>query len=290
MDVTNDVIVPDIPDKSDTEGDNSKEMRMRSVQDKIVVMEIGVYLDRLFLEKINESLGLSTTQQLTDLVTLKWSGVYALLSNPLVVGWNITIKVVHLEIWRESPSWYNETVNNLGGRMDMICRSTTDKPFDHIFLETANTPGSTVGLSWLGTMCNPRWRCSIGKGVNLNSWIEAHETGHSMGLNHDNTFTTCDPNVTSGFMSMKETIFRDCYGPVLDSSLSSKTCLFEENVDNSMYNRVNNIAPLYRGQLLGLDGQCKLVNGEGSSTSIVHRLTFVIGLPVYKNRQLEKSL
>lgn len=51
------------------------EMRMRSVQDKIVVMEIGVYLDRLFLEKINESLGLSTTQQLTDLVTLKWSGV-----------------------------------------------------------------------------------------------------------------------------------------------------------------------------------------------------------------------
>lgn len=41
-----------------------------------------------------------------------------------------------------------------------------------------DTPGNTVGLSWQGTMCNPRWRCSIAKGVNLNNWIEIHETGH----------------------------------------------------------------------------------------------------------------
>lgn len=40
------------------------------------------------------------------------------------------------------------------------------------------TDGRKVGISWLNNICNPRWRCSAGKGANLNSWIEAHETGH----------------------------------------------------------------------------------------------------------------
>ncbi|XP_025083409.1 A disintegrin and metalloproteinase with thrombospondin motifs adt-2-like isoform X1 [Pomacea canaliculata] len=255
-------IVPEIPDESQIYS-NQDTHGGRSVADKSATIEVGVYLDRLFLANMEGKFGLSTTQQLTDLVALKWSGMYAVLSNPSVIGWKITMKVVYLEIWRETPSWYNETVDNLGGRMDNICMFTTDKPFDHIMLETADTPGNTVGLSWQGTMCNPRWRCSIAKGVNLNNWIEIHETGHSIGLNHDNTFTSCDPNVPKGFMSMQETVFRDCYAPVLDSSLRTKTCLFEENVDASKYTSVKNIVPLYRGQRYGLDSQCQFVQGDG---------------------------
>lgn len=29
--------------------------------------------------------------------------MYAVLSNPSVIGWKITMKVVYLEIWRETP-------------------------------------------------------------------------------------------------------------------------------------------------------------------------------------------
>ncbi|PVD36731.1 hypothetical protein C0Q70_03718 [Pomacea canaliculata] len=68
-----------------------------------LTVEVGVYLDRAFIRRVEEKLGLNTTQQLTDLVALKWSGISALMSNPWLVGWNMAFKVVHLEIWREIP-------------------------------------------------------------------------------------------------------------------------------------------------------------------------------------------
>lgn len=40
-----------------------------------LTVEVGVYLDRAFIRRVEEKLGLNTTQQLTDLVALKWSGV-----------------------------------------------------------------------------------------------------------------------------------------------------------------------------------------------------------------------
>ncbi|XP_025079888.1 A disintegrin and metalloproteinase with thrombospondin motifs adt-2-like [Pomacea canaliculata] len=258
-----DSISPDLSDEDETEAsDIIEETKPDSY--KSATIEVGVYMDRFFLARVEERFGLTTTEQLMELAALKWSGINAVLSNPKVVGWNITIKVVHLEIWRESPSWYNESNFYLGGRQNMLCASTTDMPFDHIMLETADTrPNRIKGISWMDRMCNPRWRCSAARGAGFSNWIEAHETGHSMGLNHDWTFKSCDPNVPKGFMSMQETVFRDCYSQVLDRSLSSKGCLFKQNVDISKYNSVNNIVPLYRGQKATLDDQCRLNKGDG---------------------------
>lgn len=49
--------------------------KKRSASYKNATIEVGVYLDRFFLAEIEEKFRLSTTQQLMDLVSLKWSGV-----------------------------------------------------------------------------------------------------------------------------------------------------------------------------------------------------------------------
>lgn len=45
------------------------------MKDKNMTIEVGVYLDRLFIKKVQESLGISSNQELTELIAAKWSGV-----------------------------------------------------------------------------------------------------------------------------------------------------------------------------------------------------------------------
>ncbi|XP_025080754.1 uncharacterized protein LOC112556192 isoform X2 [Pomacea canaliculata] len=152
--------------ENDTKYNSKKPKGKRSVKDKNMTIEVGVYLDRLFIKKVQESLGISSNQELTELIAAKWSGISGVLNSPSMrqYGWNINIKIVSLEIWRKNPSWYNDSLRALGQRLKMVCENTQRQPFDYVSIETAETDVmKRRGLAYLRTICEPRWRCGITK-------------------------------------------------------------------------------------------------------------------------------
>ncbi|PVD36725.1 hypothetical protein C0Q70_03712 [Pomacea canaliculata] len=160
--------------------DANNEKVKRSVRDRKVTIEVGVYLDRLFLNKVWEKHQISSNQQLTDFIARKWSGIAGVLHNPSLVGWDITIKVVNVEIWRSNPWWYQDSTKDLGKRLRMASTNTMNQPFDYISFETADAePPGKMGLAHVGGMCNPRNRVGITKGANYNFAPEIHEMGHA---------------------------------------------------------------------------------------------------------------
>ncbi|PVD36724.1 hypothetical protein C0Q70_03710 [Pomacea canaliculata] len=232
-----DVSKDEVNKLEDEEANNEKVKR--SVRDRKVTIEVGVYLDVHFLNKVSEKHQISSNQQLTDFIAQKWSGIAGVLHNPSLVGWDITIKVVNVEIWRSNPWWYQDSTQELGERMQSACENTMDQPFDYVSIETSDTdPPRRTGVAYVGQMCNPRYRCGITKGANFNFAPEIHEMGHNMGLKHDDTMSECSRQ-EKGFMSAKQSVFRPCYAKVLDYSLRDKSCLFEDSVDTSNYNPIN---------------------------------------------------
>ncbi|PVD36726.1 hypothetical protein C0Q70_03713 [Pomacea canaliculata] len=160
--------------------DTNNEKVKRSVRDRKMTIEVGVYLDRLFLNKVWEKHRISSNQQLTDFIAQKWSGIAGVLHNPSLVGWDITIKVVNVEIWRSNPWWYQDSTKDLGKRLRMASTNTMNQPFDYISFETADAePPGKMGLAHVGGMCNPRTRVGITKGANYNFAPEIHEMGHA---------------------------------------------------------------------------------------------------------------
>ncbi|PVD36723.1 hypothetical protein C0Q70_03709 [Pomacea canaliculata] len=223
------------------ENEDANDMKFqRSVSDKKLKIEVGVYLDRLFLNKVNQNLKLSSNQQLTDLIARKWSGIAGVLHNPSLVGWDITIKVVNLEIWHSNPSWYQDSIKDLGQRLKMACINTMNQPFDYVSIETADAdPPQRMGLAYVGGMCSHRSRCGITKGAYTHFRFELHEMGHNLGLKHDDQISQCS-GTEKGFMSNVENVFRPCYAKVWDSFFrdSKRSCLFQDNVDTQHFNPI----------------------------------------------------
>nr|KAG5686985.1 hypothetical protein BaRGS_010089 [Batillaria attramentaria] len=170
----------EIPEAEQDE-DDRRSVSSRSVADRKAVVEVINYLDHWYLQKVENNLGLTTTDELIDLQVMKWSGAQAILGDADRVTWDIKIKLFKIEIWRTDPSWYVTNPNNtIGGRLAKICQGTKDRTdADQVTLSTASTSdGGRIGLSYIGTVCKPRWRCAAVITANLKHGTELHEFGH----------------------------------------------------------------------------------------------------------------
>ncbi|PVD36729.1 hypothetical protein C0Q70_03716 [Pomacea canaliculata] len=171
--------------ENDTKYNSKKPKGKRSVKDKNMTIEVGVYLDRLFIKKVQESLGISSNQELTELIAAKWSGISGVLNSPSMrqYGWNINIKIVSLEIWRKNP----------GNR----CNETkgTGIPKDNLRTEVALRYHQGTGRQFV---------------------FEIHELGHSLGLMHDYQMPQCSGQ-KKGFMANVQSVLSPCYAKTLDS-------------------------------------------------------------------------
>ncbi|KAK7462614.1 hypothetical protein BaRGS_00038341, partial [Batillaria attramentaria] len=224
------------------------------------VVEVINYLDHWYLQKVENNLGLTTTDELIDLQVMKWSGAQAILGDADRVTWDIKIKLFKIEIWRTDPSWYVTNPNNtIGGRLAKICQGTKDRTdADQVTLSTASTSdGGRIGLSYIGTVCKPRWRCAAVITANLKHGTELHEFGHSLGLNHDGKMSC--PSGTKGFMGGNNYFFRtDCYTSKFNNTFPYRGCLFTDK-----HNSSNTIYPLLPGQTIGVKDQCEARYGAG---------------------------
>ncbi|XP_070208121.1 uncharacterized protein, partial [Littorina saxatilis] len=89
---------------------------LRNKTDRHAIVETAAFMDTFFQDAFVNNLGFpNDTEWFIRLALLKWSGIAAVMSDPKV-GWNITVRLVVLEIWRQNPDWYNnEATATLGG-------------------------------------------------------------------------------------------------------------------------------------------------------------------------------
>ncbi|KAL8581691.1 hypothetical protein ACOMHN_049247 [Nucella lapillus] len=227
--------IPDdyIPIPDDYNGDNATEEIIKwAVADRKLTIEIIDYVDSFYIQEIGEKLGKTTDQQITDYLLLKWTKVQQALSNKNLIGWDITLKLNELHLWRTNPAtgfYHISPSDKIGARMNKICQGTMDKEADHITLHTARTsdPGR-LGLAWLGGMCRPRYRCSAVRAIGIGANTELHELGHIMGLNHDGKMQGCIEE-GKGFMRYSYT-FLHCYRKHLEDffTRNDKKCAFTD--------------------------------------------------------------
>jgi len=86
--------------------------------------------------------------------------------------------------------------------------------------------GSTVGIAWLGTICNGMFRYSTNQHytTSLQSLrvLIGHETGHNFGANHDASGT---PYIMAPSVNPNATTWSAASQTAINTSLSSYTCL-----------------------------------------------------------------
>ncbi|XP_070196594.1 zinc metalloproteinase-disintegrin-like halysase [Littorina saxatilis] len=213
-------------DGIETPHDGSDDGQKRSISERTVTIEIANYLDSHYINGIKDKLNLTTTSQITDLMLNKWSAVANIFGDDQFIGWNITLKLVALEIWRINPSWYvTNASDSMFYRMDTICNGTKSLPYDQVTLHTGwpITHNGIGGLAWIGGVCMSRWHCIvILGGANTNYFTELHEFGHSLGLEHEVQMSHCasDTDPVRGFMQGKPPHFRGCYRQVLNATFT----------------------------------------------------------------------
>nr|KAG5696303.1 hypothetical protein BaRGS_027913 [Batillaria attramentaria] len=102
----------EIPEAEQDE-DDRRSVSSRSVADRKAVVEVINYLDHWYLQKVENNLGLTTTDELIDLQVMKWSGAQAILGDADRVTWDIKIKLFKIEIWRTDPRRAGGAVRSL---------------------------------------------------------------------------------------------------------------------------------------------------------------------------------
>jgi hypothetical protein len=136
---------------------------------------------------------------------------------------------------RDDTNFYQaKSGETITQRMKNLCQGTKDKNFDQVTLETRDVTNNALwGQAYYRTVCDKNFRCSVINHITTSPWTELHEMSHTLGLDHDNLMPECDNDKgTSGFMGENESVFRDCYAPVLDKTFSNSrtySCLFQSN-------------------------------------------------------------
>ncbi len=104
---------------------------------------------------------------------------------------DLQITVDHVDVFDEADDPF--TLSEAGELLDELVEYRRVTPEQNslglTYMFTGRTlDGSTVGIAYLGTVCNSRVAASLGegrRGVTTDSLIAAHEIGHNFGAEHD---------------------------------------------------------------------------------------------------------
>ncbi|GFO46075.1 Zinc metalloproteinase/disintegrin [Plakobranchus ocellatus] len=190
-----------------------------------ITAEVAVYADKYYADFLR-SQGKNNLAKATTFFVNKWNTIARVYGDKKKVGLKFVIQLKHVEVWWSNPAFYRsvQADPNLNKHLNVFCSKTTGNKADHRMLYTVGVGGGTMGLAWIGGVCNPIRACSIVKSKTSNVRVELHEFGHSMGFKHEPQMEPCDN--PDGFMGWRVTYkFSNCYRRYLLQSYNQRNLL-----------------------------------------------------------------
>ena len=200
------------------------ELRMAQADGAVEEIEIGAVADSLFAD------GRANAQQ--DVLD-RLNNVDGIYSSEL--GIQITVPVV--DVFDASNDPFTDTTDSgdlLGelGSYRAGNSSQNQRGLTHLFTGR-NLDGSTVGIAYIGVLCNSRFGAGLSegrRGTTTDSLIAAHEIGHNFGAEHDGEAGGSCPDEPNDQFIMASSVngnqeFSSCSKDVMRATADAAACI-----------------------------------------------------------------
>lgn len=200
------------------------ELRMAQAEGAVEEIEIGAVADSLFAD------GRANAQQ--DVLD-RLNNVDGIYSSEL--GIQITVPVV--DVFDASNDPFTDTTDSgdlLGelGSYRAGNSSQSQRGLTHLFTGR-NLDGSTVGIAYIGVLCNSRFGAGLSegrRGTTTDSLIAAHEIGHNFGAEHDGEAGGSCPDEPNNQFIMASSVngnqeFSSCSKDVMRATADAAACI-----------------------------------------------------------------
>ncbi|XP_036138156.1 disintegrin and metalloproteinase domain-containing protein 20-like [Molossus molossus] len=147
---------------------------------------------------------------------------------------DVDVVLMGIEIWSNSNPI---TLNKIGAALNALSQWKLTGFNDRITHDLAHafvkqSFGGTVGLAYVGTVCNARYNCAVDSFLNDNlhgfAHIVSHEIGHNLGMPHDGNTCKCrDKTCIMYPTETSSTRFSNCSYADFVNTMTKRTCLFD---------------------------------------------------------------